>query len=593
MASSANTSTTTIRVNYDPSDAIQGMRSLKNSFNAIAGSAAVGVVISLLKDARKESQEYKLAVNQLTTSIGFYSKAIINQANALEKSKMVQADETLRAAARLSFYFKEEKEIQKLIPAVLDLARAKGMDLASAADMLAISFTRSENAEKKDTGTIRGLGIEYKKTGDQAKDLDAMIKAVTDKVGDQSQAVFDSLDGWDKLAFKIKNVKEEWGKYLFGVSKSQKDEMNISEKEILLKEARITLQKLENNNTGTYVFNKKKSIDAVKANIAAYEKEIKTYRDNEQALKDLAIERNKKGSGLSEEELKKREKEAKKIDEEYIKRIGIERDFNETMKQIRRDRLEFEQEIDDQAMQENADWLNEWIEQEGNVLDQDVDLWVEANIKKQESFDNTASEIINSASSLAGALQSLSDAQTNKEIRNLDRKKMSHKRYDKEVERIEAEADERNRSFARAQQVIILGETIMNLSKAIMKSHATLPFPFNWVEAGLIGATGGVQIAAINAQHFQRGFLGEASRGRAADNMNAMIGRNEAVVPGPQYAMHEDDVRAIVNNTANTAAGMRALRGGTVVHQYYGLSAEQVIAVQRDSERRKVTGRLI
>ena len=75
--------------------------------------------------------------------------------------------------------------------------------------------------------------------------------------------------------------------------------------------------------------------------------------------------------------------------------------------------------------------------------------------------------------------------------------------------------------------------------------------------------------------------------------MNARIGSNEAVIPGPQYAMHQEDVRAIVNNTANTAAGMRSLKGGTTVNQFYGLSTEQVVAVMRDNDRRKYTGRLL
>jgi len=180
-----------------------------------------------------------------------------------------------------------------------------------------------------------------------------------------------------------------------------------------------------------------------------------------------------------------------------------------------------------------------------------------------------------------------------KELKNLDRKKMGEKRYNKERERIEKEGEERSRQFARVQQALAIGETIMNISKAVMKSHATLPTPFNWIEAGLIAATGALQVATIQSQHFQRGFVGEASRGRARDSMNAVIAPDEAVVPGPQFAANEDAVRAIVNNTANTAAGMRALKGGSVVHQYYGLSSEQVIAVQRDAERRAYTGRLI
>ncbi len=177
------------------------------------------------------------------------------------------------------------------------------------------------------------------------------------------------------------------------------------------------------------------------------------------------------------------------------------------------------------------------------------------------------------------------------ELDNLDKKKLGEKKYNKEREKILKEQGEQEKNLARLEQGIVLAKTWMHIAegqgKATAKGFLGIP---EWF---FVAAQGAAEIAMIQAQKFQRGYLGEVDRSRRPDNINAVIGRNEAVIPGPQYAMHEEDIKAIVSNTANTAAGMRGLRGGSIVHQYYGLSAEQVISVQRDAERRKYAGSLI
>lgn len=278
-------------------------------------------------------------------------------------------------------------------------------------------------------------------------------------------------------------------------------------------------------------------------------------------------------------------------------RIRSEQEADEEIRRLRMDGALSQRELIDANLQYELQKNKERAFNGYITLEQSKQMELEliriSEQQKLEIYEETAQRMLSGVGNLNEALSSLSDAQTNKEIKNLDQKKMGQKKYDKEVERIQAAGEERQKTFARVQQILAVGQTTMDMARAIMKSHATLPPPFNWVEAGLIGATGLTQIATIQAQKFQRGFLGDPEGGRSVDNISAMIGKNEAVIPGPQYAMHQEDIRAIVNNTANTAAGMRALRGGSVVHQYYGLSSEQVIAVQRDAERRKYTGRLI
>lgn len=628
-----NESVTKIKINYDASDAEVGLKRLHGSIKAIGSSAAAIAVIQFLKNARQESQEYKLAVNQLTAGLGYYSGALVKQAEILEKTKYIDAAELLQAQSRLAFYFKEESEIKKLTPAVIELARAKGMDLASAANLVALSFVRSQNAEKSDEGSLRALGIQYEKTGDRAKDLDALVKSLTDKFGGQSQAVMDSMDGWDKLAFTIKQVNEGIGKLFFGVSNNETKGKIYESWVKSLSETQNKLNKI--NETGKEQYKGQKQV--LETNIAALKKQI----DSVDGVKNAVIAKNKAEREAEEKKNKaeldaKRQKELERIEKErkdrFLKNLEWEvweiKKAEDKKSQIRAGlkltpKFKEETAASTLLMMDNMRTARERMNQleEESITDesarinfkaqQEIDYWetrlgrteqflklekaiienanIEKNNIEKKSWTDNTNEIIGRASSLSNSLQSLSDAQTNREIKNLDKKKMSRKRYDKEVERIEAEADERNKTFARAQQAIILGETIMNTAKAVMKSHATLPPPFNWIEAGLIAAAGGIQISAIQAQHFQRGYLGEVDRARRADSRPAMIGNNEAVIPAPQYAANEELVKAIVNGTANN----RAMRGGGTVMNFYGLSSEQVIAIQRDSERRKNKGRLI
>jgi hypothetical protein len=633
-----NESTTRIKIAYDGKEAERGLKGLLSSSKALFGIVAGSIVFSKMAGFMRESAsaaiESENAQRKLSSALGRVSQMLLEQAGALQKITTYDDEAIMGAQALLATYVKNEEAVKKLIPAVMDLATGLGMDLSSAAMVVAKTIGSDNNA-------LARYGIEIKKGATQSEKLEIIIAALEKRFGGMAKAMAETDAGkLVVMANQLGEIKEDIGKELLPmmiewnrlilsiasqvsgpIGKTLHDMMQVwkiingTNKGIIQAEETILYAKSIGDVTKaeSYLFDVRgKQIEKIKEIKRAYLDAITAYDDKEiikqgkaltvaeqqlrmytDALKDMTKVPTGGGGGLddnlSEEELKKRADELKKKNDLEIKALDDQIAMYDRQDEIRKQYADKKQETDDKAMEENANWLNAWIEQEGEALDEDVRLWIEANIKKKDSWTETTDSIISKASTLSSSIQSLSDAQTNREIKNLDRKRLGQKRYDKEVEKIEQEADERNRSFARAQQTIILGETIMSMAKAIMKSHATLPFPFNWVEAGLVGAAGGVQIAAINAQHFQRGYLGEVDRGSRADNMQAMIGRNEAVIPAPQYAANEDLVKAIVNGTSNN----RAMRGGSTIMNFYGLSSEQVIAVQRDAERRKYTGRLI
>ena len=103
-------------------------------------------------------------------------------------------------------------------------------------------------------------------------------------------------------------------------------------------------------------------------------------------------------------------------------------------------------------------------------------------------------------------------------------------------------------------------------------------------------AAGLAQVVTIQSQNFQTGRIGDSRRGRQADDIAAMIGQGETIIPAPQSAAHEDTLRAIMNNTANTSAGVRSMSGGGDTIQIFGASNEQILQVINAKERKRSTG---
>jgi len=214
-------------------------------------------------------------------------------------------------------------------------------------------------------------------------------------------------------------------------------------------------------------------------------------------------------------------------------------------------------------------------------------------LKKEEEYHkqiiDNAQIMISTADTVSGALMQISDSRTQKEIKNLDKLNLSEKEYNKRKEELEKEAEEKRRQFARVQQGIAIAEATMNAIK--MGVGAGADTPGGAVTRGLaVGAailTGLTQVAVIEAQHFQMGVLGTKKRSRQRDDINAVLGAGETVVPAPQSAANEDALRAIINNTSNTRAGVG---GGGMVNNFYGASTEQILNVITQSKRTNSIG---
>ena len=92
----------------------------------------------------------------------------------------------------------------------------------------------------------------------------------------------------------------------------------------------------------------------------------------------------------------------------------------------------------------------------------------------------------------------------------------------------EAKILEIEKKYAKKKQAVAITQALIDSSLAIVKTLASVVFPFNVIAAGIIAATAGVQVAAIRSQTFEGGGHGELGGERHAQGGTPIPGIGEA-----------------------------------------------------------------
>jgi hypothetical protein len=187
-------------------DEIKGsfINAVKGAIVAYAGFTVISKITGFLMDARKEAQEYASATNSLTFSIAGSTKELREQASVLGKKLLIDDAEIIKAQAMFSVYTKNIEAIKKATPAILDLAKAQGIDLASAAQQVG-------RALADDNGELGRYKIHIEGALGSTERLDSIIKGITSTMGGQAEAAILSADNIDKLKKAWKELKESAG----------------------------------------------------------------------------------------------------------------------------------------------------------------------------------------------------------------------------------------------------------------------------------------------------------------------------------------------------------------------------------------------
>jgi hypothetical protein len=177
---------------------VRSNRLLTNSFATmrswiLLASFGVGLLAGSIIRLARLSGEQRLAEKKLSTALGGTSQALLDQASALQQLTGFGDENIITAQSALAAYIEEEESIKRATKATLDFASAKGMDLATAADLVGKTVGSSTNA-------LSRYGIEVQGVVGSSERLDSALSGLNAKFGGQSEARLDTFIGQLELA---------------------------------------------------------------------------------------------------------------------------------------------------------------------------------------------------------------------------------------------------------------------------------------------------------------------------------------------------------------------------------------------------------
>jgi hypothetical protein len=151
---------------------------------AIAAAFSVAAIKSFVSASVKAYDTQIKAEKQLLTALRareISQQRLIRQAQQLQKETLFGDEETIKAQALIAAFVKEADQIERVIPLVQDLAAAKNMDLAAAADLVSKTLGSSTNA-------LARYGIQVEGSVGSVERLESLVTALNDAFGGQAKA---------------------------------------------------------------------------------------------------------------------------------------------------------------------------------------------------------------------------------------------------------------------------------------------------------------------------------------------------------------------------------------------------------------------
>ncbi|MFA5715344.1 MAG: hypothetical protein WC998_06375 [Candidatus Paceibacterota bacterium] len=193
----------------------KGNEMFKKLGAAIIGAFTVGAIINFSKQSVAAYQEQIRSEAKLRTALKGQDEAIgrlIKQGNELQRITLFNDEEIINAQGLMALYIKEEAQLKKLTPLVLDFAQAKGMDLASAANLVGKTFGSTTNA-------LTRYGIEVNGIAGSSQRFDDIMQGLTKTVQGQAEgALTDEEKALRNASVAANEFKESWGKLVLSLT---------------------------------------------------------------------------------------------------------------------------------------------------------------------------------------------------------------------------------------------------------------------------------------------------------------------------------------------------------------------------------------
>jgi len=326
--------------------------------------------------------EQELAEKKLSSAIGRRSTELLKFASIQQKVTAFGDEETITAMSLIGAYTDNEDAIKKLTIASMDLASAKGMDLATATDLVAKSVFSSTNALSRygvvvegNVGSTDRLNMATKSLAKmyggqakaQAETMTNQLKSAGNAMGDSAEAIGRFLSpAIIRLAKNFKGASEAVTSYL--------DQLRLSNAE---------LKGIVDTETRE---------DILLAKIIKAKKELAIFEDGSVAGSVLAIDKKKELIGLVKQLALTRQEnfyelgkqgEAEVLKQERLHGLLIKTEAIETRMAVARS-INAEQQKQDQEhlfniwndeslvledVAVNAEFVNDLIEEQGKLYE--------------------------------------------------------------------------------------------------------------------------------------------------------------------------------------------------------------------------------
>jgi len=184
---------------------------VKKLIAAAAGFVVFRKVNSLIRESIRLFDIQAKAEKELATALGYTSQALLDQASALQRVTLYGDEATIHAQALIAAFVKEEDQILKIMPLVQDLATAKKMDLAVAADLVSKTLGSSTNA-------LSRYGIQVEGTVGSTERLNDLMEGLTSHFEGQAQAAAKAgAGGLLQFQMRMDDIKETLGEEFLSV----------------------------------------------------------------------------------------------------------------------------------------------------------------------------------------------------------------------------------------------------------------------------------------------------------------------------------------------------------------------------------------
>ena len=274
-------------------------------------------------------------------------------------------------------------------------------------------------------------------------------------------------------------------------------------------------------------------IDLLPANVKAREEaealivaeKLLASENEKKALYELAeIERKKKIVALLDAQ-KKAIIEIAIID--AADRAQAAKDFEELVKRMQAEASarEAKKAIQKKADDDFAAMLAYQMQLKMEVTDNELAADEKAKEDQKAADEKAAADKIRGQEAVVNASANLAFALTDMRMAKLDQEKKAELALagDNQAKILEIE-----KKYAKEKQKVAITQALIDSSLAIVKTLASVVFPFNVIAAGIIAATAGVQVAAIRSQTFAEGGHGELGGERHAQGGTPIPGIGEA-----------------------------------------------------------------